>query len=35
MEFEKNSNSRRNINDYEKRNRNKRKEYFDDRADSV
>jgi hypothetical protein len=35
MEFKKNSNSRTNVSDYEKKNRNKRKEYFDDRTDSV
>jgi len=35
MEFKKNSNSRRNVSDYEQKNRNKRKEYIDDRTDSV
>jgi len=35
MEFKKNSNSRRNVSDYEKKNRTKRKEYFDDRTDAV
>jgi len=35
MEFKKNSNSRRNVSDYGKKNRNKRKEYFDDRTDAV
>jgi hypothetical protein len=31
-EFKKNSNSRRNVSDYEQKNKNKRKECFDDRT---